>query len=105
MNVIRTILLSVSKSPQDRVQGEVQDEEDGGRSGILFAHQVVQLRVFAEEGFVVSLLLVHKVLNVHIEAGRRDAFGALRGLLTFLEQQRQEGEQRVSEERWGHEHV
>lgn len=48
---------------------------------------------------------MHEVLNVHVEAGRRDAFGALRGLLTFLEQQRQEGEQRVSEERRGHEHA
>lgn len=44
---------------------------------------------------------MHEVLDVHVKAGRRDAFGALRGLLTFLEQQRQEGEQRVSEERRG----
>lgn len=46
---------------------------------------------------------MHEVFDVHVEAGRRDAFGALRGLLTFFEQQRQEGEQRVSEERQGHE--
>ena len=64
--------------------------------GAAAAHQVVELGVFAEEGLVVLLLLVHKVLDVHVEAGRRDALGALRGLLTLLKQQRQQGEQRVS---------
>lgn len=78
---------------------------EGAPSLIHFAHQVVQLRIFAEERFVFSLLLVHEVLNVHVKAGRRDAFGALRGLLAFLKQQRQEGEQRVSEERRGHQHT
>ncbi|TNN51658.1 hypothetical protein EYF80_038128 [Liparis tanakae] len=33
------------------------------------SYQVVQLWVLAEEGLVFSLLLMHKVLNVHIEAG------------------------------------
>lgn len=46
-----------------------------------------------------SLLLVHKVLDVHIKAGRRDAFRALRGLLAFLKQQGQQGEQRMSAEK------
>lgn len=32
-------------------------------------HQVVQLWILAEEGFVILLLLVHKVFNVHVEAG------------------------------------
>lgn len=41
------------------------------------------------------LLLVDKVLDVHIKAGRGDALRALGGLLTFLKQQRQEREKRV----------
>lgn len=63
------------------------------------AYQVVQLRIFTEEGLVLSLLLVHKVFDVHIKAGRSDAFGSLRGLLTFLKQQRKQREQRMSEEK------
>lgn len=62
------------------------------------AHQVVQLWILAEEGLVLSLLLVHKVLDVHVEAGRRDAFGSLRGLFTFLKQQGEQREQRMPEE-------
>ena len=61
-------------------------------------HQVVELWIFAEKGLVFSLLLVHKVFYVHIKAGRRDAFRSLCGLLTFLKQQRQQGEQWMSEE-------
>lgn len=34
-----------------------------------FAHQVVQLWIFTEEWLVFSLLLMHKVFNVHIKAG------------------------------------
>lgn len=60
-------------------------------------HQVVKLRILTEEGLVFSFLLVDKVFNVYIEAGRRDAFGSLRGLFTFLKQQSQQGEQRMSE--------
>lgn len=78
---------------------------EGAPTLIHFAHQVVQLWIFTEERFVFSLLLVHEILNVDVKAGRRDAFGALRGLLAFLKQQRQEGEQRVSEERRGHQHT
>lgn len=63
-----------------------------------FAHQVVQLWIFTEEWLVFSLLLMHKVFNVHIKAGRRDAFRSLRGLLTFLKQQCQQGEQWMSGE-------
>lgn len=63
------------------------------------AYQVVQLWIFTEEGLVFSLLLVHKVFNVHVKAGRRDAFGSLCGLLTFLKQQCQQGEQWVSKEK------
>jgi len=37
------------------------------------AHQVVQVGVFAEEGLALLLLAAHKVLDVHVEAGRRDA--------------------------------
>lgn len=62
------------------------------------AHQVVQLRILAEEGLVFSLLLVHKVFYVHVEAGRRDAFRSLRGLLTFLKKQGEQGEQRMPAE-------
>lgn len=63
------------------------------------AYQIVQFWIFAEKRLVLSLLLVHKVFNIHIEAGWRDAFGPLRGLLTFLKQQRQQGEQWVSTEK------
>lgn len=62
------------------------------------AHQVVQLWILAEEGLVLSLLLVHKVLNIHVEAGRRYAFGSLRGLFTFLKQQSEQRKQRMPEE-------
>lgn len=58
-------------------------------------YQVVQLWVVAEEGFVLLLLLVDKVLDVHVKAGGGDALRALRGLFTFLKQQRQEREKRV----------
>lgn len=57
--------------------------------------QVVQFRVLAEERLVVLLLLVHKIFDVHVEAGRGDALGALRGLLTLLKQQSQQREQGV----------
>lgn len=63
------------------------------------SYQVVQLRILAEEGLVLSLLLVNEVFNVHIKAGRSNALRPLRGLLTFLEQETQQGEQRMSEER------
>jgi hypothetical protein len=55
-------------------------------------NQVVQVGVLAEEWLVVLLLLMHKVLNVHIEAGRGDALRALGGLLTLLKQQGQQWE-------------
>lgn len=55
-------------------------------------NQVVQVGVLAEEWLVVLLLLMHKVLDVHIEAGRGDALGALGGLLTLLKQQGQQWE-------------
>jgi hypothetical protein len=55
-------------------------------------NQVVQLRVLAEERLVVLLLLVDKVFDVYIEAGRGDALGALGGLLTLLKQQGQQWE-------------
>lgn len=58
-------------------------------------YQIVQFRVIAEEGFVFLLLLVNEVLDVHIEAGGRDALRALGGLFTFLKQQRQEREKRM----------
>lgn len=60
------------------------------------AHQIVQLWIFAEERLVFSLLLMHKVFDVHVKAGRRDAFRSLCGLLTLLKQQRQQGEQWMS---------
>lgn len=59
-------------------------------------YQVVEFGVLAEERFALLFLLVDKVLDIHIKAGRCDALGALRGLLTLLKQQRQEGEQRMS---------
>lgn len=58
-------------------------------------YQVVQLGVITEEGFVLLLLLVNKVLDVDVEAGRGDALGALRCLLTLLKEQRQQWEERV----------
>lgn len=58
-------------------------------------YQIVQLRVITEEGLVLLLLLVDEVLDVHVEAGRGDALGALSGLLALLKQQSQEREQRV----------
>ena len=58
-------------------------------------YQIVQFRVIAEEGLVFLLLLVDKVLDVHVEAGGRDALRALGGLFTFLKQQRQEREKRM----------
>lgn len=58
-------------------------------------YQIVQFWVIAEEGFVLLLLLVDKVLDVHIKAGGGDALRALGGLFTFLKQQRQEREKRV----------
>lgn len=58
-------------------------------------YQIVQFWVIAEEGFVLLLLLVNKVLDVHVKAGGGDALGALGGLFTFLKQQRQEREKRV----------
>lgn len=58
-------------------------------------YQIVQFRVIAEEGFVLLLLLVDKVLDVHVKAGGGDALRALGGLFTFLKQQRQEREKRV----------
>lgn len=58
-------------------------------------YQVVQLGVITEEGFVLLLLLVDKVLDVDVEAGRGDALGALRCLLTLLKEQRQQWEERV----------
>lgn len=61
----------------------------GPRQG---TNQVVQLRVLAEERLVVLLLLVDKVFDVHIEAGRGDALGTLGGLLTLLKQQGQQWE-------------
>lgn len=61
----------------------------GPRQG---TNQVVQLRVLAEERLVVLLLLVDKVFDVHIEAGRGDALRALGGLLTLLKQQGQQWE-------------
>lgn len=62
------------------------------------SHQVVELRVLAEEGFSLLLLTADKVLDVHIEAGRGDAVGAQRRLLTLLKQQGQEREQGMSAE-------
>lgn len=58
-------------------------------------YQIVQFWVIAEEGFVLLLLLVDKILDVHIKAGGGDALRALGGLFTFLKQQRQEREKRV----------
>lgn len=58
-------------------------------------YQIVQLGVIAEEGLVLLFLLVDEVLDVHVEAGRGDALGALRGLLALLKQQRQEWEEGV----------
>lgn len=58
-------------------------------------YQIVQFWIIAEEGFVLLLLLVDKVLDVHIKAGGGDALRALGGLFTFLKQQRQEREKRV----------
>lgn len=58
-------------------------------------YQIVQFWVIAEEGFVLLLLLVDKVLDVHIKAGGGDALRALGGLFTFLKQQRQEREKWV----------
>lgn len=58
-------------------------------------YQIVQFWVIAEEGFVFLFLLVDKVLDVHVKAGRGDALRALRGLFTFFKQQRQEREKRV----------
>lgn len=63
-----------------------------GREGL---YQIVQFWVIAEEGFVLLLLLVDKVLDVHVKAGGGDALRALGGLFTFLKQQRQKREKRV----------
>lgn len=63
--------------------------------GVGGLYQIVQFWVIAEEGFVLLLLLVDKVLDVHIKAGGGDALRALGGLFTFLKQQRQEREKRV----------
>lgn len=63
--------------------------------GLEGLYQIVQFRVVAEEGFVLLLLLVDEVLDVHVEAGGRDALRALGGLFTFLKQQRQKREKRV----------
>ena len=52
--------------------------------GLQGLYQIVQFRVVAEEGFVLLLLLVDEVLDVHVEAGGRDALRALGGLFTFL---------------------
>lgn len=72
-------------SADPRVQGGVSES----------LYQIVQLWVITEEGLVLLLLLVDEVLYVHVEAGRGDALGALRGLLALLKQQSQEREQRV----------
>lgn len=58
--------------------------------------QVIKFRILAEEGFTLFFLAAHEVLNVHIKAGRGDAFRAECGLLTFLKKQSQQGEQGVS---------
>lgn len=34
-------------------------------------HQAVELRVLAEEGLALLVLTPHKVLNIHVKAGRR----------------------------------
>lgn len=62
-------------------------------------HQVVEFRVLAEKGPALLLLTADEVLDVHVEAGGGDAVGAQRGLLTLLEQQRQQREQRMPGER------
>lgn len=96
------------------VQTEPQDVAQGGTTPEFVPHplpsshppqnhlpslyQVVQLRVITEEGLVLLLLLVDKVLDVDVEAGRGDALGTLSCLLALLKEQSQQREQRVPAE-------
>ncbi len=61
------------------------------------SYQTVQIGVLTEESLAFFLLVSHKVLDIHIEAGRGHALRALSGLLAFLKEQRQQREQGVSD--------
>lgn len=83
---------------QLKIHGRVRGQRYGSKSQSdgVETHQVVQLRVLAEERVPLLLLTADKVLDVHVEAGGGDAVGAERGLLTLLEEQRQQREERMS---------
>lgn len=66
------------------------------------SYQTVQIGVLTEESLAFFLLVSHKVLDIHIEAGRGHALRALSGLLAFLKEQRQQGEQGVSDSQQTH---
>ena len=58
-------------------------------------HQIVHLLVLREEGLLVPLLVLHKGLNVLIEAVAGRALRRLGGQLTLLKEQGKEGEEGV----------
>lgn len=64
----------------------------------IISYQVVEVWVFAKEGFALFLLTAYKVFYVNIKTGRRYAVRALSRLLTLLKQQSQEREEGVSVE-------
>lgn len=53
-----------------RIRGWEDPKPGWGLEGL---YQIVQFWVIAEEGFVLLLLLVDKILDVHIKAGGGDA--------------------------------
>ena len=61
-----------------------------------YTDQSIQLRVVAEECFMLLLLAQHEGLDVNVETVGRRTVGCLGSLLTLLKEQRHEGKQRVS---------